>query len=538
MSKLKLLIVDDVPENLYAMEHLLADLDIELFKAESGNDALALTLHHDFAMILLDVQMPGMDGYEVATLLRSREKTAYIPIIFVTAINKNKAHVFQGYESGAVDYLFKPVDPDILRAKVGVFLQLHRQRMALEEKEIQLREANDQLTQNNKRLAEMYETANQFVKQQTTELQERNSALNEALSGLRSAESQLVLSEQMAVLGRLVAGIIHEVNSPLAAIASSTSLAEERISNWPNQAPQLTQWLQGPFGAMVSSMLDTAVRSSSTNITSLERRKRRSELNEQLETAGVAESYAISKVCAESRLLDNWEDDEWRDYLPLLQDPQAEQFLALLREVGSMRCCIDIIRMSADKAVKTIKAMKSYVHRKPSESLTKEDLTESIENILMLYGAALKQIEVVRESETIEPIECRANEIGQVWTNLLNNAINAMDQRGTLTIGIHHEEEHAVFSFGDTGSGIPEEIAPQVFKPFFTTKPAGEGSGLGLDIVQRIINEHHGTIDFESEIGRGTTFFIRLPYRQPREPATDTLATLPVNDDSLFEEVS
>lgn len=129
----KILIVDDRPANLYAMEHILSGLDAELFKADSGNEALKLTLHHEFALNLLDVQMPGMDGYEVATLLRERKATVAVPIIFVTALNTDEQHAVRGYEAGAVDYVFKPVNPDILRSKVNVFLKLYRQHRELNE---------------------------------------------------------------------------------------------------------------------------------------------------------------------------------------------------------------------------------------------------------------------------------------------------------------------------------------------------------------------------------------------------------------------
>ncbi len=122
----KILVVDDKAENLYAMESLLKECEVEVFLAQSGNEALAVTLHHDFALILLDVQMPEMDGFETASLIRQDEETRKIPIIFMTALNTDSQYIFQGYESGAVDYLIKPVDSDILLSKIRVFLSLDR----------------------------------------------------------------------------------------------------------------------------------------------------------------------------------------------------------------------------------------------------------------------------------------------------------------------------------------------------------------------------------------------------------------------------
>ncbi|QEY15269.1 EAL domain-containing protein [Cellvibrio sp. KY-GH-1] len=124
----KILVVDDRSENLIAMRHILSKIDGEIVCADSGNEALRLLLHYDFAVVLMDVQMPDMNGFETAELIRGNEATRALPIIFVTAINKEKQYVQQGYELGAVDYLFKPFDPQILRYKVSVFAELFRQR--------------------------------------------------------------------------------------------------------------------------------------------------------------------------------------------------------------------------------------------------------------------------------------------------------------------------------------------------------------------------------------------------------------------------
>ena len=138
-SKVKILVVDDRKENLLAMDKLLKPLGAEVRKVDSGEAALSEVLNHQFAVILLDVQMPGMDGFECATLLHSNKQTANIPIIFVTAINKDQAYVNKGYKAGAVDYLPKPIVPEILLGKVKVFLQLEQQRLELEDITRQLR---------------------------------------------------------------------------------------------------------------------------------------------------------------------------------------------------------------------------------------------------------------------------------------------------------------------------------------------------------------------------------------------------------------
>jgi signal transduction histidine kinase len=131
--------------------------------------------------------------------------------------------------------------------------------------------------------------------------------------------------------------------------------------------------------------------------------------------------------------------------------------------------------------------------------------------VLTLYHNQLKHgIEVVKHYESLPNIPCYPDELNQVWTNLIQNAIQAMDGQGTLEIGVAQKDHHVVVRVTDSGSGISEEIRERIFEPFFTTKPAGEGSGLGLDIVQKIIDKHHGKIEIESQPGK-TTFCVILP---------------------------
>lgn len=134
MIEQKLLLVDDQEANLVSLEAILEEEGRTLLKATSGPEALKILLKEDVSLVLLDVQMPEMDGFEVAELMRQRKDTEHIPIIFVTAISKEEKYVFKGYQAGAVDYLFKPLDPMILQSKVNFFLQLDRQRRELQQK--------------------------------------------------------------------------------------------------------------------------------------------------------------------------------------------------------------------------------------------------------------------------------------------------------------------------------------------------------------------------------------------------------------------
>lgn len=150
----KVLIVDDLPANITVLEGILKDLDITTVSARSGNEALSCMLDNDFALVLMDVQMPEMDGFETAELMRGSAKTKHIPIIFVTAISKSEEHIFRGYEAGAVDYIFKPFNPNILKGKVRIFLELYDQKKKLEGINDELREANRRILDQQKSIIE------------------------------------------------------------------------------------------------------------------------------------------------------------------------------------------------------------------------------------------------------------------------------------------------------------------------------------------------------------------------------------------------
>jgi len=193
LEKSKLLIVDDLPENLYALEELLKDEGVGIIKAANGNEALKATLHHDFALMILDVNMPGMDGFELAEILRIRDETKHVPLIFLTGVYKEYDSLFKGYRTGAVDYIVKPVDTDMLLSKVRVFVQLDQQKKALVENNRKLQEEIEERKQIEENLQESERKFTGFI-ESATEGRRKSRNASRSRKIFRKAKGNLLVS--------------------------------------------------------------------------------------------------------------------------------------------------------------------------------------------------------------------------------------------------------------------------------------------------------------------------------------------------------
>ncbi len=345
------------------------------------------------------------------------------------------------------------------------------------------------------------------VEERTFQLAMANDELRETLEYLKKTQTQLVESEKMAALGHLIAGIAHEINTPLGAIRASIDNISDALSTSIKQLPRLFQQLSSEQQSFFFTLLELSVQNK-TELTSRKERKLRKELAAELESHQIEDADLIADTLVDMGIC------IYKDIAPLKLFFRQENIKIILHaayNLSSQQRNSKIIMNAVGRASKIVFALKCYTHFDESGQMIEANITEGIDVVLTLYHNQLKRgIELIKHYEEVPLVYCCPDELNQVWTNLIYNAIQAMSGRGTLEITVSRQNRQIVVRITDTGCGIPDEIKSRIFKPFFTTKPAGEGSGLGLDIVRKIIDKHKGKISVQSRPGK-TTFSVLLP---------------------------
>jgi signal transduction histidine kinase len=336
-------------------------------------------------------------------------------------------------------------------------------------------------------------------------VQVRTQELSQILEQLQSAQDEIIQSEKMAALGHLVAGIAHEINTPLGAIQASISNISNGLSQSLQQLPELFQQLP-PERLQEFCWLLNRTTQSRELLSSREERQLRRTLKQALIEQEIESADSVADVLSKMAF-----NSDINTILPLLRLSNSLFIFNAAYHLASIQNNSHNIELAVERASKIVFSLKSYVHQNPLSAITKVSIPDEINTVLTLYQNQIKQgIQVTKNYQVVPDIWCYPEELTQVWSNLISNAIQAMNYQGDLKINVFAQDDQIIVEISDSGSGIPMDIQEKIFEPFFTTKSAGEGSGLGLHIVRQIIEKHQGTIKVISQVGY-TVFSVYLP---------------------------
>jgi two-component system NtrC family sensor kinase len=387
-------------------------------------------------LIITDVLMPEMDGFELCRRCKADPPLQQVPIILYSSSYTDPQEQQLGLALGAARYLIKPVPVDALLAAVDELLQRpsgeQTDNLSLDEEMRLLRSYNEVL----------------FTKLQAKvqELQQTVAKHHSSEESLKAMQAQIIQQEKMASIGQLAAGVAHEINNPMGFITSNlTSLGK------------------------YASRLDTYIAALQQSLYACPHHPGLDELDRLRQKLKV--DYIISDV---TQLVEESLD-------------------------------------GANRVRRIVQDLKSFSRVDQAES-SRVNLNECLETTINIAWNELKYIATLeRDFGELPPILCNPQQLNQVFLNLLVNAAQAMEKPGTITVRTWSEPDWVCVAVSDTGKGMTEEVRRRVFEPFFTSKPTGKGTGLGLPISVDIVHKHHGDIQVESEPGKGSTFTVRLP---------------------------
>lgn len=388
----------------------------------------------------------------------------------------------------------------------ALLLEAQQKNQALELKEADLQLKLDELNKAQKKLELVQKDLERSNENLEENVMERTRELEAAMQHLQSTQSQLIAAEKMASLGQLIAGVAHEINTPIGAVKAAGTNIMDILPALLDQGSTLIPHLPNEAREQTTAILK-AFLANTVILSAKEERAKKRAYSKALQAEGYEDCYSI----VDSLIAAGFYADP-SPYMPLLTGPSGEQILQYLAGQGQLIRNLRNILLAANKTAKVVYALKSYSHSHEADETSKVNLMETIETVLILYHNQLKRgVEVTTDLVEVPAVKGNPDELSQVWTNIIHNAVQAMDHKGHLHVKLRDEGEFAQIQISDNGKGIPQDIQEKIFEPFFTTKRRGEGTGLGLDICRKIVEKHKGRIYVKSQPGE-TIFFIELPY--------------------------
>ena len=322
----------------------------------------------------------------------------------------------------------------------------------------------------------------------------------------------------------MAAGIAHEINNPLGAIKASVENLNEALGITLQSLPFLIEILDSKDRILFMSLLKNSLDKEHAHLSSREERKLRKRLSQALEELDIENAKEVATQCLELGIT---EFNDLLAYVGLFQSRHRELIFQATGSVVHQKRSGETIARAVEQASRIVFALKRYSQTDDRDEKELTDLREDMDTTLLLYSNRSKYgVTINKHYEDIPNVSCYANQLNQVWSNLIHNALQAMKYQGELDISMYCEGDSVFVAITDDGEGIAEENLDKIFDQFFTTRPTGEGSGLGLHIVKQIIDKHQGEVFVDSVPGK-TTFTIRLPvgHNDVQPPTTDSPPT-------------
>jgi PAS domain S-box-containing protein len=530
-SKVNILLVDDRPENLLVLSATLASLGENLIEAKSGQEALKYLLEFDFAVILLDVMMPEMDGFEAAKLIREREKSRHTPIIFVTAMLRDDADAFKGYSVGAVDYIMKPFQPEILRSKVSVFVELFK-------KKEEVRRQAEVI-----RLIEQREfTAKLSEAERLTELE------RQAVKAEKNAMNALVQHAPMGIARLNGKHIVTDMNSQF---AEQFGLLAENVVG--KKFFDTVSWLPDTLFEAVTESKPIQITEQKMLVVDLhgDQKERHCDVA-TWPVSGLSETTMGTIILAHDVTERVQLDTQRKDFVatlahdlqtPVIASDRALSLILNKLQESAPPDAINLLSMLKKNNENLLHMIESlldlYHYEAGAQALYFDDVdlkllaSACIDELLPLAQEQGLQIQS-HLPDVLAHVSADRTAIRRVILNLLDNAIKFTPTGGLIEVSGEREENGIVLRVKDNGVGIPLADRSHLFERYWhgtTRKTFKNSNGLGLFLCKQIMDSHHGRIECHSDVGKMTVFSITLPIenaamvtREASAPKTQTLS--------------